>query len=122
MAVVDITIKELRYYESHPGYESNELRMDRLNKLASYIENESARGGRKPDSRWKLSEWTRRIPPVPRQGWQENGIWNCGSDCGIFALKFADYESRGLPFRSIEQNGMQYYRRRLIADLMCQTA
>jgi sentrin-specific protease 1 len=55
--------------------------------------------------------------------------WNCihvkdvpqqmnGSDCGMFACKFAEYLSRGKLTFSFNQTHMPYFRRRMILEIL----
>ena len=43
-----------------------------------------------------------------------------GCDCGVFALMFAEYQSRDAPF-TFDQRHMEYFRVKVLADIMSQT-
>lgn len=40
-----------------------------------------------------------------------------GCDCGVFALMFAEYQSRDAPF-TFDQRHMEYFRVKVVADIM----
>ncbi len=40
-----------------------------------------------------------------------------GCDCGVFALMFAEYQSRDAPF-TFDQRHMEYFRVKVLADIM----
>ena len=40
-----------------------------------------------------------------------------GCDCGVFALMFAEYQSRNAPF-TFDQRHMEYFRVKVLADIM----
>lgn len=102
MAVINLRDKCLSYYDSLHGEDHNCLKH-----LAWYVRDE-AKDKKKLDL--DISKWPRLFPKdVPRQ---ENGF-----DCGMFAVKFADYESRGRAFQ-FRQQDMGYFRRRMVAELM----
>mmetsp|Transcript_34601 Transcript_34601/g.82067 ORF Transcript_34601/g.82067 Transcript_34601/m.82067 type:complete len:516 (-) Transcript_34601:165-1712(-) len=102
MAVIDLTKRTLCYYDSLHGRDAKCLEC-----LARYIEDEAKdKNGDVLDT----SGWPRLFPSsIPRQ---RNGF-----DCGMFAVKFADYESRGCDF-NFSQEHMPYFRKRMVCELM----
>ena len=116
LVVVDFKNKEFRYYDSMHGNGGRHME-----KVALFIEAESQH---RAGQMLKVSDWPRKNPKpnFPKQGWlAANGSWKWGVDCGIFMLKFSDYESRGKG-STFGQANMSYFRCRLVADLMAQTA
>ena len=102
MAVINMRRRCFCYYDSMHG-EDRRL----LGHLAKYIEDEALD---KRKQALDASAWPRLFPKsVPRQG---NGF-----DCGMFSVKFADYESRNHDF-TFNQSDMPYFRRRMVAELM----
>eukprot|EP00951_Prasinocladus_malaysianus_P035629 scaffold368576_cov45-Prasinocladus_malaysianus.AAC.1 len=78
-----------------------------LEHIARYLADE-ARSKKQMDL--DTSDWPRWFPKdIPRQ--------TNGYDCGVFAIKFADFASRDCDF-SFSQKDMTYFRRRLAAELM----
>ncbi|XP_075265140.1 uncharacterized protein LOC142357376, partial [Convolutriloba macropyga] len=102
MAVIDIKNKCFNYYDSMGGGDRACLR-----NLARYIQDEAKdKLGQDLD----VSDWPHCFPKsVPQQ--------RNGHDCGMFAVKCADYESRGKAF-TFSQADMEYFRKRTVYELM----
>mmetsp|Transcript_326 Transcript_326/g.864 ORF Transcript_326/g.864 Transcript_326/m.864 type:complete len:631 (+) Transcript_326:272-2164(+) len=101
MAVIDLKEKCLRYYDSLHGRDKKCLEA-----LAMYIKDEAAdKAGVTLDT----SSWRKEFPDyIPSQ---RNGY-----DCGMFAVKFADYEARGRDF-TFSQADMPLFRKRMVSEL-----
>lgn len=102
MAHVDFKMRCISYYDSMLG--SNELC---LRLLMEYLEAEhqDKKGSPYSTSDWKL-ENKKKIPQ------QMNG-----SDCGMFACKFAEYLSRRARI-IFDQEHMPYFRRRMVYEII----
>lgn len=102
LAVIDFTKKEIRYYDSMGG-ENNEC----LETLKNYLvsEHKNKKGTDYDVSDWKLTSMMK----IPQQ--------MNGSDCGVFACKFAEYNSinRDLTF---EQDDMPCFRRAMVWEIL----
>ena len=90
------------------------FRQDFLVKVLMYLDTEHLR---KRNIGLRLQEWTRTHPKdIPQQ-------FN-GSDCGVFAIKYAQYFARGRirgEQMGFKQEDMQYYRRRMVWEIKEQT-
>ena len=81
LAIVDMKCKEIRYYDSMNGNNAECLRA-----LRNYLRDEHA--DKKSSARFDITEWTcLHVKDIPQQ--------MNGSDCGMFACKFAEFISRG---------------------------
>lgn len=101
LAVVDFANKVIDYYDSMGG--SNDRCLD---ELSEYLCEESLD---KKNKAFDLSEWqliTR--DDIPQQ--------MNGSDCGMFACKFAEYASRRAQI-SFNQQHMPYFRERMVYEI-----
>ncbi|TKR77351.1 hypothetical protein L596_018345 [Steinernema carpocapsae] len=101
LAIVDVANKAIQYYDSMLG--NNPMA---LSALKEYLEQE-AKDKKKEvidTSGWKLE--TRK--DIPRQ--------MNGSDCGMFACKFAEYASRRAPI-NFTQHHMPYFRQRMVHEI-----
>ncbi|EDV27175.1 uncharacterized protein TRIADDRAFT_23232, partial [Trichoplax adhaerens] len=102
LATIDFRKKEVKYYDSMLG--SNYKCVDTL---LEYIGKESKD---KRQKEYDVSEWNSiMVKDVPQQ--------MNGSDCGVFACKFADCVSRDLPL-AFEQENMPYFRHLLIYEIV----
>ncbi|GMS88483.1 hypothetical protein PENTCL1PPCAC_10658 [Pristionchus entomophagus] len=104
MAVVDVVAKTIQFYDSLGGghREVGE-------NIMQYLEAESMDKRKIPLSE---CEWEREsLAGIPQQ--------HNGSDCGVFACKFADFAARRAPV-TFDQSHMPYYRKRMVYQL-CQS-
>ena len=104
LATVDMRNKEIRYYDSMGG--TNNLC---LNALKQYLQDESL-DKRKvvfDTSNFKLIN----VQDIPQQ--------MNGSDCGMFACKFAEYISRDATV-NFSQEHMPYFRRKMVLEILMQ--
>ncbi|KAF8359846.1 ulp-1, partial [Pristionchus pacificus] len=105
MAVVDVPAKSIHFYDSMDGKGGHR---EVAEKILNYLVAESMD---KRKISLDVSEWERvSRTDIPQQ---QNG-----SDCGVFACKFADFAARrmDIPF---DQSHMPYYRKRMVYQL-CQ--
>ncbi|XP_078571968.1 uncharacterized protein LOC144859306 isoform X1 [Branchiostoma floridae x Branchiostoma japonicum] len=102
MAVLDMRNKCIKYYDSMGG------RNDKgINALRDYLQAEHKD---KKGSNLDLSGWTSQYPEnIPQQ--------MNGSDCGMFACKFAEYASRDASI-NFDQTHMPYFRRRMVWEIL----
>ncbi|CAL8094420.1 unnamed protein product [Orchesella dallaii] len=104
LACVDFRSKSIKYFDSLGG-DNNKC----LNSLLDYISKEMRE---RKQMELDKNEWSlHNVKGIPQQ---ENG-----SDCGMFACKFAEYLSRDAEF-SFTQEKMPYYRDRMIYELLKQ--
>lgn len=101
MAVIDMSEKKIEYYDSMHG--RNQRCLDNLK---AYLESES------------MDKKKTAFDPT---GWSFNIRSDCpeqmnGSDCGMFACKFAEFASRRLTV-SFNQSHMPYYRKRMVFEI-----
>jgi len=101
LAVVDLEMKEIKYYDSMGGNNSR-----CLSALKKYLNEEhKAKKGLPLD----MEEWeTTLMKDIPQQ--------MNGSDCGMFACKFSEYLSRRKRI-SFTQANMPLFRRRMIYEI-----
>uniref|UniRef100_A0A7E4VQA5 ULP_PROTEASE domain-containing protein n=1 Tax=Panagrellus redivivus TaxID=6233 RepID=A0A7E4VQA5_PANRE len=103
LAVVDVANQAIFYYDSMLGKNS-----DVFDLLLDYIQSEH-KDKKKQDL--DVSKWrTCRLMDIPTQ---QNG-----SDCGMFACKFAEYASRRAEI-DFTQKHMPYFRKRMVWEI-CQ--
>lgn len=101
-AVISLRDRGISYFDSLGGKE-HEI----VESLAKYVADEY---DNKLKEKIDTSEWTRRSPDdIPKQ--------LNGCDCGVFALMFAEYQSRDAPF-TFDQRHMEYFRVKVLADIM----
>lgn len=104
LAVIDFRDSTIRYYDSMGG--RNE---ECLKALGKYLREESK------DKRKKeldLTDWTyETVKDIPQQ--------MNGSDCGMFALKYAEYITRDAKI-TFDQMHMPYFRRRMVYEILTQ--
>lgn len=102
LAVVDFRHSTIRYYDSMGGKNDECLKA-----LRDYLLEESR------DKRQKeldLSSWTcEAVKDIPHQ--------MNGSDCGMFALKYAEYITRDAKI-TFNQRNMPYFRRRMVYEIL----
>eukprot|EP00092_Neocalanus_flemingeri_P025291 GFUD01027423.1.p1 GENE.GFUD01027423.1~~GFUD01027423.1.p1 ORF type:complete len:678 (+),score=252.81 GFUD01027423.1:55-2088(+) len=105
LATIDMTSKVITYYDSMGGNNTNCLKC-----LADYLKEEHlAKKGTPLD----LANWSQVIAKqIPQQ--------MNGSDCGMFACKFAEYLSRRAKI-TFSQQDMPYFRRRMIYEIVKNT-
>jgi hypothetical protein len=102
LATVDMQKKEINYYDSMGG--KNQRCLDLL---LNYIKEEH---NDKKKAALDVSGWSlNHMPDIPQQ--------MNGSDCGMFACKFAEYISRGARI-SFTQQEMPYFRRRMVYEIV----
>ncbi|XP_052782238.1 sentrin-specific protease 1-like [Mya arenaria] len=102
LAIIDFKKKQIRYYDSMGGGDRG-----CLNVLQQYLCDES-KDKKKKD--FDLTGWTCvAMKDIPQQ---QNG-----SDCGMFACKFAEYVTREAPI-SFTQENMPYFRRRMVYEIV----
>lgn len=103
LAVIDFNCREVRYYDSMNGNNG-----DCLKALKNYLNEEHKD---KKGSPYDLSDWNflhnKNLPQ------QMNG-----SDCGMFACKYAEYLSRGKTSFNFNQSHMPYFRRRMVWEIV----
>lgn len=103
LAVIDFDCKEIRYYDS-----MNSNNSECLKSLRNYLKDEYS--DKKNGAQYDLSEWNCiHVKDVPQQ--------MNGSDCGMFACKYAEFISRGKAI-SFNQSHMAYYRRRMVWEIV----
>lgn len=107
MAVVDVPAKTIHFYDSlgrgtkgHPEVAHN---------IMKYLEEESMDKRKQPLDPTEWEQLSRMDIPQ-----QQNG-----SDCGVFACKFADFAARRAAI-TFDQTHMPYYRKRMVYQL-CQS-
>jgi sentrin-specific protease 1 len=107
---IDFPGKKLSYFDSFiPQDYSYAVGRLCLDNLLRYLEAEFAD---KEGPTFVLAEWTTELvsrSDVPQQG---NGF-----DCGMFALKIAEYLSEGLPL-TFKQSNMPYFRNRMLVQIL----
>nr|XP_056705505.1 sentrin-specific protease 2 [Euleptes europaea] len=106
LVVVDMRRKTIKYFDSmgHNGYRI-------CKRLLQYLQEES-KAKRNLDI--NVSSWTlysMKPHEIPQQ--------LNGSDCGIFACKYADFISRDKPI-TFTQHHMPYFRRRMVWEILHQ--
>ncbi|XP_002403685.3 sentrin-specific protease 2 [Ixodes scapularis] len=102
LAVVDFRIKSIRYLDSLGGSNPECHKV-----LRQYLQDES-RDKRATDL--DLSDWTfEAVKDIPQQ--------MNGSDCGMFALKYAEYITRDAKI-TFDQMHMPYFRRRMVYEIL----
>ncbi|XP_064460955.1 sentrin-specific protease 1-like [Ornithodoros turicata] len=102
LAVIDFRSKTIQYYDSMGG--SNP---ECLEALRDYLKDESLD---KRQEKLDMSEWTlETVKGVPQQ--------MNGSDCGMFALKYAEYITRDAKI-TFSQMNMPYFRRRMVYEIL----
>ena len=101
LAALDMDAKSITYYDSMGV--NNEAA---LTELADYLCEEHKA---KKETELDMSEWKKVIAEnIPQQ--------MNGSDCGMFACKFAEYLSRRARF-TFSQSNMDYFRKRMIYEI-----
>ena len=102
MAIVDFRVRQIKYLDSMAGHNDDCLRM-----LLGYLANESKD---KRNCPLNLDEWQLVHPRnLPHQ-------LNC-ADCGVFALKYAEYASRDAPM-DFSQSDMSYFRQEIMVEIL----
>ncbi|XP_063607568.1 sentrin-specific protease 1-like isoform X2 [Penaeus indicus] len=102
LATMDLRSKSIRYYDSMLG--DNERCLEALKR---YLESEHED---KKKAKYDTGDWTlENMKDIPQQ--------MNGSDCGMFACKFAEYLSRDATI-TFDQQHMPYFRRRMIYEIV----
>lgn len=102
LAVIDFRHNTIRYYDSMGGRNSKCLEA-----LRKYLQEESRD---KKQKELDMSNWTyETVQDIPHQ--------MNGSDCGMFALKYAEYITRDAKI-TFEQLNMPYFRRRMVYEIL----
>lgn len=102
LAVINFKKKDIQYYDSMGG---NNLQC--LNALKKYLCDESKD---KKNTDFDLTGWkTTVVKDIPQQ--------MNGSDCGMFACKFAEYITREASI-TFTQADMPYFRRRMVYEIV----
>lgn len=102
LAVIDFRHSTIRYYDSMGGQNPKCLEA-----LRKYLQEESRD---KKQKELDLSDWTyETVKDIPQQ--------MNGSDCGMFALKYAEYITRDAKI-TFEQLNMPYFRRRMVYEIL----
>lgn len=102
VSVVSIKEKAIRYYDSMGGQNRQCLAA-----LRRYLEEESMDKRKTPID---TSDWNLEcVEDIPQQ--------MNGSDCGMFACKYADYISRRSKI-TFTQKDMPYFRRRMVYEIV----
>eukprot|EP00092_Neocalanus_flemingeri_P032787 GFUD01035660.1.p1 GENE.GFUD01035660.1~~GFUD01035660.1.p1 ORF type:complete len:633 (-),score=244.13 GFUD01035660.1:234-2132(-) len=105
LATMDMTRKVITYYDSMGGNNTKCLKS-----LAEYLKEEHLD---KKGTPLDLANWSQVIAKqIPQQ--------MNGSDCGMFACKFAEYLSRRAKI-TFSQQDMPYFRRRMIYEIVKNT-
>ncbi|KAJ8253151.1 hypothetical protein GJAV_G00209690 [Gymnothorax javanicus] len=106
LAVIDLKAKSVKYYDSM-GQRHDEI----CNLLLFYLRDEYKV---KKSKDLDVSKWvvcSLKSSEIPQQ--------KNGSDCGVFACKYADYIARGLPL-TFTQSHMPYFRKKMIWEILNQ--
>lgn len=105
LCIVDFKKKSIQYYDSMGG---NNLKC--LNAVKQYLCDECKD---KKNQQFDLNGWsTEIVEDIPQQ--------MNGSDCGMFACKYADYITRGAKITFTQQH-MSYFRRRMVYEIVKKT-
>ncbi|GIZ03753.1 hypothetical protein CEXT_727791 [Caerostris extrusa] len=101
LCVINNRYKTIKFYDSMRGTDDGTLKA-----LQSYVVLElQTRTGVENPTPYSLEI----IKDIPQQ--------MNGSDCGMFALKYAEYISRNAPFTFTQEN-MPYFRRRMVYEII----
>lgn len=104
LAVIDFRDRTIRYYDSMGGRNDECLKA-----LGKYLREESKD---KKKKELDLTDWTyETVKDIPQQ--------MNGSDCGMFALKYAEYITRDAKI-TFDQMHMPYFRRRMVYEILTQ--
>ncbi|XP_023210191.1 sentrin-specific protease 1-like [Centruroides sculpturatus] len=102
LAVIDFRHKKIQYYDSMGG-QNDEC----LNALRTYLQDERMD---KKKEEFDMSGWAlETVKNIPHQ--------MNGSDCGMFALKYAEYITRDAKI-NFTQGHMPYFRRRMVYEIL----
>ncbi|XP_030054113.1 sentrin-specific protease 1 isoform X6 [Microcaecilia unicolor] len=106
LAVVDFRKKAIVYYDSMGGLNNEACRI-----LLQYLKQESLdkKGKEFNTNGWLLT--CKRSQEIPQQ--------MNGSDCGMFACKYADYITKDKPVTFTQQH-MPYFRRKMVWEILHQ--
>ncbi|XP_023695921.2 uncharacterized protein senp2 isoform X1 [Paramormyrops kingsleyae] len=104
LAVMDLKARSVKYYDS-----MGQRHDDICNLLLLYLKEEyKTRKNKDLDvPRWVVASL--KAKEIPQQ--------NNGSDCGVFACKYADYIAQGRPL-TFTQSHMPYFRRKMIWEIL----
>lgn len=102
MAIVDLRVKQIKYMDSMGG-RNDECLGTLLDYLAQELED-------KKKSQLNFDEW--QLSNIQNLPQQQNG-----SDCGMFALKYADYGAQDAEI-NFSQSDMPYFRRRMMFEIL----
>ncbi|XP_029423304.1 sentrin-specific protease 1 isoform X3 [Nannospalax galili] len=104
LAVVDFRKKSITYYDSMGGINSEACRT-----LLQYLKQESIDKKRKEfdTNGWQL--FSKKSQEIPQQ--------MNGSDCGMFACKYADCITKDRPINFTQQH-MPYFRKRMVWEIL----
>nr|XP_056705309.1 sentrin-specific protease 1 [Euleptes europaea] len=104
LAVMDFRKKTITYYDSMGGMNSEACKI-----LLQYLKQESLDKKRKEfdANGWMLL--SKRSQEIPQQ--------MNGSDCGMFACKYADYIAKDKPINFTQQH-MPYFRKRMVWEIL----
>nr|XP_033791291.1 sentrin-specific protease 1 isoform X2 [Geotrypetes seraphini] len=106
LAVVDFRKKAVIYYDSMGGLNNEACKI-----LLQYLKHESSD---KKEKEFNTNGWLlicKRSQEIPQQ--------MNGSDCGMFACKYADYITKDKPITFTQQH-MPYFRRRMVWEILHQ--
>ncbi|XP_069960155.1 sentrin-specific protease 1-like isoform X3 [Cherax quadricarinatus] len=102
LATIDFQTKSIQYYDSMLGTNDQCLEA-----LLDYLISEHEDKKKSP---YNASDWIlTNVKSIPQQ--------MNGSDCGMFACKFAEYLSRNAPI-TFQQQHMPYFRRRMVYEIV----
>ncbi|XP_071482482.1 uncharacterized protein [Diadema antillarum] len=105
LAVIDFRDKSISFFDSM-GSQNQQC----LDALRDYVVSEHAD---KKKQEYSMEGWTYQCPrDIPQQ--------LNGSDCGMFACKYAEYVSRDAPI-TFTQHDMPYFRRRMVWEILHKT-
>ncbi|XP_055483055.1 sentrin-specific protease 1 isoform X2 [Psammomys obesus] len=104
LAVVDFRKKSITYYDSMGGINNEACRI-----LLQYLKQESVDKKRKEfdTNGWQL--FSKKSQEIPQQ--------MNGSDCGMFACKYADCITKDRPINFTQQH-MPYFRKRMVWEIL----
>uniref|UniRef100_A0A8C6IJU1 SUMO1/sentrin specific peptidase 1 n=1 Tax=Mus spicilegus TaxID=10103 RepID=A0A8C6IJU1_MUSSI len=104
LAVVDFRRKSITYYDSMGGINNEACRI-----LLQYLKQESVDKKRKEfdTNGWQL--FSKKSQEIPQQ--------MNGSDCGMFACKYADCITKDRPINFTQQH-MPYFRKRMVWEIL----
>jgi Ulp1 family protease len=126
LAVAYMKEKKLCFYDSMsgltthdmvlaPGGEGNSIARRYLHGVLRHIQDETTR--KKKDVTVNALEWTLVLAATPQQYSSINGENDCGGNCAVFMMLFADFLTDDIPF-TFKNSDMTMFRRKVAAAIM----